>query len=331
MGYVSNITVKDEGVGAEYDWYRDLSLYYTSAGRLWRVLWDRWKLDGQEQVTDYEKLSAREFYYDDSRTRYLVHDVDPNNDWQPIGDWRWTDYAGVQPYGDFTTDANHVVAEDTRYLSQLGTHAQQAVSTSDIEYLHGDLLRSTMLTTNGSGSPVARVSYTAFGESIGDASQLGTRYQYAGGCGYESDLLALDGAAGTASIALQHVGARWYQPSIGRFVQRDPIGIHGGLNTYAYCGGEPVANADPTGLVPPGGGCPYCGKMYCHCYDKPRPRAPRPAAPPAPPAPRRPRISWEIVIHESTASGVGLRGVTAGRRGMYGIYRVDSRFAVLTR
>ena len=249
MGHVSNITVKDEGVGAEYDWYRDLAFYYTTAGRLWRVLWDRWALDGQEQVADYEKLSAKEFYYDNARARYLARDVDPNNDWQPIGDWRWTDYAGMQPYGDFTTDANHAISEDKRYLSESGARVEQTVSTAATRYLHGDLLDSTMLATDAGGTAVSAVSYTAFGEPIGDPSQLGTRYGYAGGWGYESDLLTLGGAPNTAPISLQHVGARWYQPNIGRFVQRDPIGFLGGLNLYGYCIDNPLSAIDPSGLT----------------------------------------------------------------------------------
>jgi len=48
-------------------------------------------------------------------------------------------------------------------------------------------------------------------------------------------------------IALQHVGARWYDPGLGRFVQRDPIGIEGGLNVYAYTANNPVVGVDPEG------------------------------------------------------------------------------------
>ena len=235
MGHVSNITIKDEGVGAEYDWYSDLALYYTTAGRLWRTVEDRWHENLQGEPVDYAKLSAKEFYYDDARARYLTRDVDPDT-WATIGEWRWTDYAGMQPYGDFTTDANHAISEDKRYLSESGARVEQTVSTAATRYLHGDLLDSTMLATDAGGTAVSAVSYTAFGEPIGDPSQLGTRYGYAGGWGYEPDLLSLDGAAGTAPIRLLRVGARWYQPSIGRFVQRDPNGGRSDLNVYSYAG-----------------------------------------------------------------------------------------------
>lgn len=41
---------------------------------------------------------------------------------------------------------------------------------------------------------------------------------------------------------------RYYDPSIGRYLTSDPIGLAGGLNSYGYANGRPYQNMDPYGL-----------------------------------------------------------------------------------
>ena len=51
-----------------------------------------------------------------------------------------------------------------------------------------------------------------------------------------------------AETGLNYNGARDYDPATGRYVESDPIGLQGGLNTYAYVRSRPLMMIDPNGL-----------------------------------------------------------------------------------
>jgi RHS repeat-associated protein len=46
---------------------------------------------------------------------------------------------------------------------------------------------------------------------------------------------------------------RYYDPKCGRFVSKDPVGLRGGINLFAYVNNSPVQWVDPLGLA----GCKY--------------------------------------------------------------------------
>jgi RHS repeat-associated protein len=269
---VSNITIIDT---ADASVAADLALYYARNGTLWLAVRGGFEIDQEGPIAEsYVITDVREFRYDNPRARYMTRQLDPSSDpedpsqWVPILPAAWTDYAGVTPYGDIDVDAdgsdNAVITEQVRYAagggpgaSGPGVFARQTLDSGqpdETRYLHGDLIRSTILTSDEAGDAATAVAYTAFGEIVG-ASGPGSpaptgfpRYQYAGGWGYEADLLVLVGDdTSLPPVTLQHVGARWYDPSIGRFVMRDPIGLEGGPNPYVYCNNEPAARFDPEG------------------------------------------------------------------------------------
>ncbi|MDE2127288.1 MAG: hypothetical protein KGJ62_11930 [Armatimonadetes bacterium] len=105
------------------------------------------------------------------------------------------------------------------------------------EYPAFDALGSVRAETNSSGTATARQDFDAFGNTIARSGSTSSPYNFAGDWTYQSD-----GDAG-----LLHVGARYYDPQVGRFASRDSM-----LDQipYAYCGGEPNDFVDPSGRLP---------------------------------------------------------------------------------
>ena len=217
--------------------------------------------------------AAAEFRYESGRRRHLLRywHTDGKNDkeqWTP-GETLWTDYLGNEPYVDYTV-ANvggaPVATDVTRFLAGLGIHGREGLGEGGEipRFMHGDLIGSTMMETGPTGEVASSGGwedsllwqYTAFGEPIWPWPEVGIqrtvssgRYKYAGSYGYEWGMIHLWGAnEDLPPILLLHVGERWYQPGVGRFVQRDPIGTGGGLNVYAYCNADALSRTDALGL-----------------------------------------------------------------------------------
>ncbi|MDI3823702.1 RHS repeat-associated core domain-containing protein, partial [Pseudomonas aeruginosa] len=115
--------------------------------------------------------------------------------------------------------------------------AQGKVGNPTLLYLHGDHLDTPRLATDASGQIAWQWQSDAFGR--GEALSQGSTQVN----------LRFPGQYYDAESGLHYNYFRDYDPETGRYVESDPIGLAGGLNTLGYAGQNPVMHQDPDGLA----------------------------------------------------------------------------------
>ena len=90
--------------------------------------------------------------------------------------------------------------------------------------------------TDSSGNIQAQYIYDPFGRSTQLQASVVSDFQYAGYYFHSPSGL---------NITLH----RQYGATLGRWISRDPIGLRGGSNLYAYVRNNPVAFNNPSGLA----------------------------------------------------------------------------------
>ncbi len=129
------------------------------------------------------------------------------------------------------------------YSSNAGVFAQRTVTLDEnknvtgdtLSYMFKDQIGSTLMTFGADGKLTGRYAYEPFGKMIyrEEAASNGTRRTFTGHMLEDDE-------------GLYYCHARWYDSTVGRFLQADSV--LDGFNRYAYCRNNPVSFCDPTGM-----------------------------------------------------------------------------------
>ena len=111
----------------------------------------------------------------------------------------------------------------------------------NVYFIHADHLNAPRLVVGQSNQTRWRWLAEPFGNTLPETDP--------NGLGAFTLHLRFPGQYFDSESGLYYNYFRDYDASVGRYVQSDPIGLDGGINTYAYVEGNPISYVDPNGLV----------------------------------------------------------------------------------
>ena len=175
--------------------------------------WQSWLTETIETESEFVGTPGQQYFFRAKAT----DNVSNENDWVQVGP---IEVKAVTKYYTFSGQ---------RVAMRRG---------DEVYYLHGDHLGSTSLTTDSAGTVVSEVRYHPYGlerwvngESVTDFGFTSQRNE--------------------RGFGLSDYNARYYNPTIGRFVSPDtivPDPSNGrGFNRYRYVRNNPLKYTDPTG------------------------------------------------------------------------------------
>jgi len=126
----------------------------------------------------------------------------------------------------------YVIADGIRLLATNSTNSSQA----GIFYVHNDHLGTPRVITDDQQTVVWQAHYDPFGKASITTETIVNNIRF-------------PGQYFDAESGLYYNYYRYYDPTTGRYITSDPIGLAGGLNTYGYVDGNPLGFIDPFGLA----------------------------------------------------------------------------------
>jgi RHS repeat-associated protein len=177
--------------------------------------------DTENHLLSASKTGVSASYVYDGLHRQIQKTISSTSTRYYYGGWqRLADYNG-------TTLQNRYV-----YGTGLDEALIEVSGAGVLTYLHADRLGSVVATTNSAG---AVVNKTAYGPSGEGSPPSGISFGFTGQR-YDNE------------TGLCYYKRRLYSPSIGRFLQPDPLGNAAGLNLYLYNWSDPLNHTDIYGL-----------------------------------------------------------------------------------
>ncbi|ANG64294.1 hypothetical protein A8C75_18655 [Marinobacterium aestuarii] len=145
-------------------------------------------------------------------------------------------YTGPQLLGEYDIDG-YVRQE----IIWIGTIPVALLQDGEIYFIHSNQINAPAALTDSQGTVVWRWEPKPFGDSLADEDPDGDGQRF-------TLNLRFPGQYFDAETGLYYNYFRDYDPATGRYIESDPIGLQGGLNTYSYVYSNPLVRFDALGL-----------------------------------------------------------------------------------
>jgi RHS repeat-associated protein len=164
--------------------------------------------------------------------------------YDPFGRRLWKDVDGSRTYFHYNDeglageyDASGI--EERTYGYQAGspwsTNPLFVQEGGEYYWYQNDHLGTPQKLVAQNGTVVWSATYDSFGKAVVEVATVVNNLRF-------------PGQYFDAETGLHYNWHRFYDPDTGRYISADPIGLAGGMNLYAYVGGNPVNTVDPLGL-----------------------------------------------------------------------------------
>lgn len=179
--------------------------------------------------------------------------------WNPVAEWKRTSLAGslsgtallrTHLWGLDIGSSGKVGPREASFqaaggIASLLVSTWHSTSTSKEQFIPSYDANGNIIAWSGiNGALLQRKDYDPFGNTVlSESFAASSVIENLPAFGFATKMI-------DAESGLYYYGHRYYDPVIGRWISRDPIGERGGIGLYAMVGNQPISKADVRGLFP---------------------------------------------------------------------------------
>jgi RHS repeat-associated protein len=174
----------------------------------------------------------------------VAHSAHNLGDWVLLGNFEFTAADGSPAQYVSLTGFDNDIGFNGTFLEADAVKivpTSIASGSSEPRFIHGDNLGTPYFVTDLDGTIVWSATYLPFGEASVNEDPDGDGLDYTLNKRFPGQYFDVE-------TGLHYNYFRDYDSQVGRYLESDPIGLAGGLNTYVYVAANPITGFDPLGL-----------------------------------------------------------------------------------